>query len=290
MTDEVNEKLLEHFQVLEVSLFLCLAASYIAFKQGFFELTKIRHVPVKGKQVLLAFLAFIGFQILVVPALIVVGSVIFEGQRPNFALMSTEMKGWFNVFSLFGGAFGVLLAFLTLPKDQRLAIWGHSTNWLKDIMQGCLSWLVSYPFAMVLGQLTAILVLLFSGQFSVDQIAVREFKRIVAYPSLFTVTSLGIIFIVPCVEELLFRGYLQSWLKTKIKNTYIAIVVTSIVFALFHFSPAQKLTNIELAVSLFILSCFLGFLYEKKKSLWASIGLHASFNAVSVLMIIVDKS
>ena len=63
-------------------------------------------------------------------------------------------------------------------------------------------------------------------------------------------------------------------------------MIASLIFAAFHFSTSQGLNNIELLVSLFVLSCFLGFLYERQESLLASMALHATFNAISILAIL----
>src|SRR3989304_2390656 len=64
------------------------------------------------------------------------------------------------------------------------------------------------------------------------------------------------------------------------------IFLAGLCFALFHLAPSQGLGNISLIVSLFAFSCYLGFIYEKRGSLFASIGLHMTFNAVSTFRIL----
>ncbi|MBI3211827.1 MAG: CPBP family intramembrane metalloprotease [Simkania negevensis] len=51
---------------------------------------------------------------------------------------------------------------------------------------------------------------------------------------------------------------------------------------LFHLSSSQGVGNI----SLFIFALYLGFLYEKQCSLFASIALHMTFNSISVIRIL----
>jgi membrane protease YdiL (CAAX protease family) len=97
-------------------------------------------------------------------------------------------------------------------------------------------------------------------------------------------TILAIVILVPFIEELLFRGFLQSFLKRYVERKW-AIVITAALFAIVHFAPSQKEGNVQLIGALFILACFLGFAYEKEGTLWAPIGLHVAFNGASVLMI-----
>jgi hypothetical protein len=104
-------------------------------------------------------------------------------------------------------------------------------------------------------------------------------------PFMLSIALFTIIIAAPVTEEFIFRGMLQNWLKTKL-GTKSAIITTSACFALFHLSSSQGLGNISLALSLFSFACFLGFIYEKKGSLYASIGLHMTFNAVSTLRIL----
>jgi membrane protease YdiL (CAAX protease family) len=118
-----------------------------------------------------------------------------------------------------------------------------------------------------------------------EQVAVQQLKLITHSEPLLISMMITIIGIVPILEELLFRGFLQSWLREKL-SMWLAIPIASLLFAVVHFSKDQGLDNLELIASLFVLSCFLGYLFERQKSLWASIGLHSGFNLISAFMII----
>jgi membrane protease YdiL (CAAX protease family) len=107
-------------------------------------------------------------------------------------------------------------------------------------------------------------------------------------PVLFPIIVILISIVVPVLEELLFRGCLQSWISQKLGKIK-AILITSIVFALFHFSRSQGLSNLELFAALFVLSCYLGYLYERQQSLLAPIALHSIFNAISISMLSMQK-
>lgn len=80
--------------------------------------------------------------------------------------------------------------------------------------------------------------------------------------------------VVPVMEEMLFRGLMQSALKTILPGVWPAIIATSILFALVHYSTH--------ALSIFALSCCMGYAYERSGSLFRSIFIHILFNASSV--------
>ena len=91
-----------------------------------------------------------------------------------------------------------------------------------------------------------------------------------------------IILLAPLIEEILFRGFLQTFIRQHLGSRQ-AIGITSLLFALFHYAPEQGLGNIPIVGSLLVLALFLGFVYEKRGSLLAPITLHACFNSISVL-------
>ena len=59
-------------------------------------------------------------------------------------------------------------------------------------------------------------------------------------------------------------------------------------FALFHFSSLQGVGNVSLILTLLVFGGFLGFIYERQSSLFASIGLHMTFNVASTLRILIS--
>lgn len=84
----------------------------------------------------------------------------------------------------------------------------------------------------------------------------------------------------PLAEEILFRGVLLGWLK-RVTGAWPAIAVSSAVFAAAHFDtwPAP--------LGLFPLAVILGYLYHRTQSLVAPVVVHAGFNGLSVLMLLV---
>lgn len=93
-------------------------------------------------------------------------------------------------------------------------------------------------------------------------------------PSLRVLMFVFLIFIAPVFEEMLFRGILQSVMRGLTTRPWEAIVITSVFFAISH--PWTHLP------ALFVLSCCMGYAYEKSGSLMRPIFIHALFNAASI--------
>ncbi len=114
------------------------------------------------------------------------------------------------------------------------------------------------------------------------------------------------VFIVPVFEEVLFRGFLQTsvrtlthsvwpvfekvlspgFLRTSIcaltHSVWPAILLTSVIFSSFHHKTH--------AAALFVFSCGLGYAYERSGSLFRPIFMHMLFNGMSVTMMLLTTS
>jgi membrane protease YdiL (CAAX protease family) len=84
------------------------------------------------------------------------------------------------------------------------------------------------------------------------------------------------VLIAPIIEELLFRGLLQSTLRSLGYGPWLSIAIGSFFFVLFHAAPSHW-------PALFVLSMSLGYSYERSGSLLRPIFIHAIFNVTSVL-------
>ncbi len=79
----------------------------------------------------------------------------------------------------------------------------------------------------------------------------------------------------PIAEELLYRGVVFLYMKRTL-GVWPAVVVSSIMFAMFHMNLVQ------LVYALF-LGFYLGILMERSENLWIPIAGHAAANALSVV-------
>lgn len=195
-------------------------------------------------------------------------------------------SSWLN----FGVSFAifVFLSFYlrALPLPLRKGILLRSSNhhsFLDDVWNAFYAWILAFPLVLFLSQaLDFLVVKVFNIPQLPDQIAVKFLKSTFENPLYFILAVIAIIILAPLIEETLFRGFLQSYIRQHLGSRQ-AIVITSACFSLFHYAAGQGLGNLSIIPSLFILSLFLGFLYEKRGSILAPMVLHGSFNAISVI-------
>jgi membrane protease YdiL (CAAX protease family) len=85
----------------------------------------------------------------------------------------------------------------------------------------------------------------------------------------------------PVIEELFFRGFLQTFLKNY-TSTWLAIVLSGGVFAFAHL-------NLGAILPLWFLGLALGVAYEHTGSLIVPMSIHACFNLATGLSLLMDK-
>ena len=258
------------------SLFLI----YVAFRRGFFQLPsgewpsflKLRHLAIAFA--IYFFSSFFLTQL----------ALIFWKKRIMLHYMSYSIWLSFFVSSLI--FLFLLLYLLSLPRETGKNILqktGTPFSFSKDLKEAFYAWIVSFPLVLFLSQLLELLLMKALHLTQVpEQIAVKFLKSTLDTPSYFVLAVLSIVVLAPLVEETLFRGFLQSYIRKHL-GAKQAIFITSFCFSLFHFSMSQGIANISIILPLFLLSLFLGLIYEKRGSLLSPIFLHAFFNTVSVL-------
>ena len=275
-------------QILLVGVFWMLLTTLFAWKMGYYYLPK-QEVEEKlpFRVVLASFAIVILLAMIIIPIISILAIYLYKGKIDT----SPKTVTLINYVSVMIGFLILALFQFFLSKKERELIWGKlfgpiiSLNkTFKDILMGILTWFISYPVLIVASRLVSLSLEHYGLEVSVDQIAVTHVRAALSSPVIFAIVAISVTFFVPVIEEFLFRGCLQTWLKGKlgVKN---AIIVSSLIFAGFHFSVAQELGNVEILTTLFFLSLFLGFIYERQQSLLASITLHSFFNGLSVLFI-----
>jgi membrane protease YdiL (CAAX protease family) len=91
--------------------------------------------------------------------------------------------------------------------------------------------------------------------------------------------AFGAVIIIPVLEELIFRGFIQTTIRSFFKvgnGAWIAITISSVLFAIMHEHPGHW-------PALFILGVCMGYAYEKSGSLLRPIFIHSLFNATRII-------
>lgn len=91
----------------------------------------------------------------------------------------------------------------------------------------------------------------------------------------------------PFVEEVIFRGFIFSGLRSKLRFLPTAFI-TSVLFAVLHlqFGSSTPLLWVA-AIDTFILSFVLCFIREKTNSIWPTVGVHAIKNGIAFMLLYV---
>jgi membrane protease YdiL (CAAX protease family) len=243
------------------------------------------HVSVK--QLGTVFALYIGISMFVAPLLVtaLAQTQLFRA-LPSSPLL---VLGWTQFFSLALLVFALLFFCFGQNKTTVRKIWkdrnfAAASSTPFDMGVGALTWLVAFPVVNLVGDITDSVLRALTGYEVYEQVAVRYLKSAFNTLPTLLIALITILIIAPLIEELLFRGFLQTWIKKHL-GARAAIPIASFCFAAFHYSESQGYGNIPLVLSLFTLACFLGLVYERQRSLFASISLHMTFNAVSTLRI-----
>ena len=265
--------------------------NFAAWRLGFYQLPIRKPVPkLPFIYLVTVFGIFFLIELILLP-MITIGWLYWStGVFPAHHIkLDAVTKGWINLTAIYLCLAGIGGFFFISSSQAKQSVLGAEgmkgiKQVVRDFFMGSITWFLSYPLVLLISQTIAIaLYYIYHGP-HVEQVAVKQLKEAFEHPVLFWTTAISVIFIVPFIEELLFRGYLLRWLRGYFRRG-AAIAVSAFIFAAFHFALSQGVDNIELLCSLFTLACFLGFLYERQQSLWAPIGLHSTFNAISILMI-----
>lgn len=177
--------------------------------------------------------------------------------------------------------FFILLIALIACRKKGIKIYSRGLIY-KDILYALFLFFLAFPIANSISYISSEILrhIFHIKEFPPQEIIdyLKNAKKVTIY---FATAVFYIVVIVPIIEEIIFRGFLQNHLKTFLSRKN-AIIVSSIIFSIFHISLTQKFSNIPIVLSLFSISIFLGFIYEKQKSLLSPIVLHATVNGFSV--------
>lgn len=93
----------------------------------------------------------------------------------------------------------------------------------------------------------------------------------------------GAVVIAPVlVEELMFRGYLYSRLRSTKLSYIVSSLIVSVLFGLAH-------RQLNISIDTFILSMVMIYVLRERDSLWATIGMHFIKNSFAFLAVFVLK-
>lgn len=166
---------------------------------------------------------------------------------------------------------------------MQIATWneafGFNIRPKKALLTGLIVISIFFPIILIL-QVASAELMTRIGHEPVEQEAVQIMRQT---GNLAGSVVLGIVAILlaPVVEEMLFRGLLYPAIKQK-GFPRVALWISSTAFALIHF-------NVTIFLPLMVLAMVLTWLYERTENLLAPIMAHAVFNAVSFVVLTIQR-
>lgn len=279
-----------HLHLIILFGFLALVSHWVAKRQGFFALpASAESEPsshLRGIQVAIPFAIYLLISLFVIPIVARMFTFLYEEKGVITPLAYAGLLQLSSLVLILGG----LTAYAVRQNPALMrGIWfrGEMTRerFFSDFLLGVVTWLVAFPLVVVVAQISDLLLYVFFGVESYEQVAVRFLRMALESPLMLAVALFTVLVAAPIIEEWLFRGFLQTFFRKHL-GVKAAILLSAFSFALFHLSTSQGWGNVSLALSLFAFAWYLGFIYERQKSLFAPIGLHIAFNAVSALRIL----
>ncbi|MFC1603441.1 lysostaphin resistance A-like protein [Planctomycetota bacterium] len=202
--------------------------------------------------------------------------------------LNPGLQGWQKIFTdhlvMSIGAVATMAAMMFLAHvhfARRLKGFGLNIRTVaKDFVMAIVNLLAAWPIMMAAITITMFFAKLFSGQ-DYQMQRHQQLEMITEYTQLplrIMIVFVAVV-IAPLLEEMLFRGFIQttirSFLNTK-NSAWPAIAASSVFFAIMHADAGHW-------PALFILGVCLGYSYEKSGSLFRPIFIHLFFNAYSVM-------
>lgn len=154
-----------------------------------------------------------------------------------------------------------------------------SSNWKSDVKFGLKHYLIVLPVILLSGFLVDFVLRMFGimpeQQEIINSILNEDSSGVLAFMFFFGMLA------APVAEELLFRGVLQSAVRT-VFGRMKAILISGFIFALVH-------TNVHVFLQIFILGLLLAYLFEKTGSLIAPVTVHICHNTATLAFLISCK-
>ena len=205
---------------------------------------------------------------------------------------SARSNDWFN--SVTGQFLAVLvsealaLIFLVLFLRRRKAPWrllGYTRSpLLKDFGRAAVGFVIYFTSLLVIGGIAAAVF-----HINMDQKQELGFDTVRSIGDKI-LTFISLVLLPPIVEETLFRGFLFTGFRKKLK-LLPAVLITSLLFASPHLAEGGSGVLWMAGIDTFLLSLVLCYLREKTGALWAGIAVHMLKNGVAFayLYIFVSK-
>ena len=152
-------------------------------------------------------------------------------------------------------------------------------NWKSDVKTGLKHYLIVFPVIIASGFIVDFVL----RAFGIEPAQQDIINSILSEDSLGTLTFMVFfgMLAAPIIEEILFRGFLQSAVRITC-DKWQTVLISGFIFALIHW-------NAHVFLQIFVLGLLLAYLFEKTGSLVAPITVHICHNTTTLVFLISYK-
>lgn len=169
---------------------------------------------------------------------------------------------------------GLAVALMSFDLGLRRGMGFTLRRWRTGTVRGVIACLIALPACLGLLLLTHYVLAALGIEIHPAHLLLRAVRQ-TPLPWQVLICFMTIV-LAPLSEEIVFRGLLQSMLRHYTRRPWVAILVTSALFAVMHYQVWSTIP------SLMLLSVMLGYNYERTGRLLPSIVAHVTFNAVFI--------
>lgn len=190
---------------------------------------------------------------------------------------------WGNLIQCLGSVISIVLMVFLAHRSfaRKLKGFGFNPRKLpKDTLFAFLNLLAAWPVVAAVLVITGLAgKFLFGPDFTIEPhqelLTLRQYSQW----SMAAVIFINAAIVTAVFEEMLFRGFFQTMIRSHIAKPWLSVLLSSVLFALVH-------VNVAHWPALFVLGVCLGYAYEKSNSLFRPIIIHALFNGFMVISVL----
>lgn len=192
---------------------------------------------------------------------------------------------WGNLIQCFGSTVSIVLMAFLAHRSFARGLKGLGFNprkLLRDIPFAFLNLLAAWPVVAAVLVITGLIgKFLFGSDFTIEPHQELQVLRQYSQWPIATVIFINAAIVTAVFEEMLFRGFFQTMIRSHIYRPWPSILLSSALFTASH-----SIVNISHWPALFVLGVCLGYAYEKSGSLFRPIIIHSVFNGLAVIAVL----
>lgn len=190
---------------------------------------------------------------------------------------------WKNVIQSVAVLVTIFLMIFIIRRSFARGLKGFGFNFRKlpkDIPMACLNLLGAWPIVAFMLISTDIAGKFFVGpDFDIEPHQELQVLKNYSHSFVVWVIFFNAAVVTSIFEEMLFRGFFQTAIRSIVAGPWTAIIASSLFFMVAH-------ANAKHWPALFVLGVCMGYAYEKSGSMFRSIIIHSIFNGLAVLAVI----